>query len=35
MNLQEIRNAYINDGLNYELAIARACQDVIISLIAN
>ncbi len=35
MNLQEIRNTYIENGLNYEFASARTCQDVIVSLIAN
>ena len=40
MNLQEIRNAYINDGLNYELAqdelfFDTALQDSGVSLMAN
>lgn len=40
MNLQEIRNAYINDGLNYELAqdelfFDTALQDGGVSLMAN
>ena len=35
MDLQSIRDAYIEDGLSYELAVARTCQDVVVSLIAS
>lgn len=34
MNLREIRDSYIDDGLSYDAATARTCRDVVLTLIA-
>ena len=34
MDLRQIRDAYIDDGLDYQNATARACRDVVLALIA-
>ncbi len=34
MNLRAIRNAYIDDGLDFQNATARTCRDLILALIA-
>ena len=35
MNLNEIRQAYLDDGLDYESASARAAQDVVLEMISS
>ena len=35
MDLRQIRDAYIDDGLDYQNATARTCRDVVLSLIST
>lgn len=35
MNFAEIRDAYIDSGLSYERASARACQDAFIMMLSS
>lgn len=34
MNLKEIRDSYIDDGMGFDAATARTCRDVVLTLIA-
>lgn len=35
MDLRQIRDAYMDDGLDYQSATARTCRDVVLALMAN